>query len=136
MIGPVLGKWACCYVFGYSSHQLKGKRSGFLSSTLSLLSAPEVTYLPSTAFLGCSRRRQCRILPTTGLGAFDSYHQLMCQGGKRGSISRRRSRARSSSKDLTYDASIKAVTEKVAVNPEGNQLKVPGEREEGSDCLP
>ena len=70
------------------------------------------------------------------MGPFDSHHQLVCQGGKRGSISRRRSRARSSSKDLTYDASIKAVAEKVAVNPEGNQLKVPGEREEGSEYLP
>ena len=95
-----------------------------------------VTYLPSAAFLGCGRRRQCGILPTTGLGAFDSHHQLMRQGGKRSSISRRRSRARSSSKDLTYDASIKAVAEKVTVNPEGNQLKVPGEGEEGSEYLP
>ena len=70
------------------------------------------------------------------MGAFDSHYQLMCQGGKRGSISRRRSRARSSSKDLTYDASVKSVAEKVAVNPEGNQLNVPGEGEKGSEYLP
>ena len=70
------------------------------------------------------------------MGAFDSHHQLMCQGGKRGSISRRRSRARSSSKDLTYDASIKAVAEKVAVKPDGNQVNVPGEGEKGSGYLP
>ena len=35
VMGPVPGQWACCYVFDYSSH-LKGQRSDFLSSTLSL----------------------------------------------------------------------------------------------------
>ena len=61
-------------------------------------------------------------------------HQPMRQAGKRGSIPRRRSRARSTSKDLTHDVAIKTVADRVAVNVQGNQLRVPGE--EGSEYLP
>ena len=59
---------------------------------------------------------------------------MLLQAGKRGSIPRRRSRARSTSKDLTHDVAIKTVVDRVAVNVQGNQLRVPGE--EGSEYLP
>ena len=62
------------------------------------------------------------------------YHLLLQPGTKRGSIPRRRSRARSMSKDLTHDVAIKTVADRLAVNVQGNQLRVPGE--EGSEYLP
>ena len=59
-------------------------------------------------------------------------YELLQPGAKRGSIPRRRSRARSTSKDLTHDLAIKTVADRVSV--QGNQLRVPGE--EGSEYLP
>ena len=38
------------------------------------------------------------------------------------------------SKDLTHDVAIKTVADRLAVNVQGNQLRVPGE--EGSEYLP
>ena len=61
-------------------------------------------------------------------------YELLQPGAKRGSIPRRRSRARSTSKDLTHDLAIKTVADRVAVSVQGNQLRVPGE--EGSEYLP
>ena len=68
--------------------------------------------------------------------ASNVHHYLLQPGAKRGSIPRRRSRARSTSKDLTHDVAIKTVADRMAVNVPGNQLRVPGPGEEGSEYLP